>query len=30
VNFVANDVDLFHEGSDQLDDFTILTARKVR
>ena len=30
VNFVANDVDLFHEGADQLDDFTILTARKVR
>ncbi len=30
VNFVANDVDLFHEGSEQLDDFTILTARKVR
>jgi hypothetical protein len=30
VNFVANDVDLFHEGSDQLDDFTILTARKVQ
>jgi len=30
VNFVANDVDLFHEGSDQLDDFTILTARKVK
>jgi hypothetical protein len=30
VNFVANDVDLFHEGADQLDDFTILTARKVK
>jgi len=30
VNFVANDVDLFHEGGDQLDDFTIVTARKVK
>ncbi len=30
VNFVANDVDLFHEGSPQLDDFTILTARRLR
>lgn len=30
VNFVANDVDLFHEGAEQLDDFTILTCRKVQ
>lgn len=29
VNFVANDVDLFHEGAPQLDDFTILTVRRV-
>lgn len=28
VNFVANDVDLFHAGAPQLDDFTILTARR--
>jgi sigma-B regulation protein RsbU (phosphoserine phosphatase) len=28
VNFVANDVDLFHSGAPQLDDFTILTARR--
>ncbi len=30
VNFVANDVDLFHEGSPQLDDFTIVTIRKLK
>ena len=30
VNFVANDVDLFHEGSAQMDDFTVLTARRVK
>jgi hypothetical protein len=30
VNFVANDVDLFHAGAVQADDFTILTARRVR
>ena len=30
VNFVANDVDLFHEGSDQLDDFTIVTVRRLK
>ena len=29
VNFVANDVDLFHEGSPQLDDFTVVTVRKL-
>ncbi|MCE9634250.1 MAG: serine/threonine-protein phosphatase [Planctomycetes bacterium] len=30
VNFVANDVDLFHEGAAQTDDFTIVTVRKMR
>jgi hypothetical protein len=30
VNFVANDVDLFHEGAPLLDDFTLVTVRKVR
>jgi serine phosphatase RsbU (regulator of sigma subunit) len=30
VNFVANDVDLFHEGAAQMDDFTIVTLRKTR
>lgn len=30
VNFVANDVDLFHKGAQQLDDFTILTVRRVK
>ena len=30
VNFVANDVDLFHEGAQQTDDFTILTLRRMR
>jgi hypothetical protein len=30
VNFVANDVDLFHEGAPLLDDFTLLTIRKTR
>ncbi len=30
VNFIANDVDLFHEGAAQLDDFTILTLRRVK
>jgi serine phosphatase RsbU (regulator of sigma subunit) len=30
VNFVANDVDLFHEGSALMDDFTIVTVRKMR
>lgn len=30
VNFVANDVDLFHEGATQTDDFTIVTVRKMR
>ena len=30
VNFVANDVDLFHAGAPQLDDFTILTARRMK
>jgi serine phosphatase RsbU (regulator of sigma subunit) len=30
VNFVANDVDLFHEGAPQVDDFTIVTARMMR
>lgn len=30
VNFVANDVDLFHEGAPLLDDFTLLTVRRIR
>jgi hypothetical protein len=30
VNFVANDVDLFHEGSPLMDDFTIVTVRKLK
>ena len=30
VNFVANDVDLFHEGAPQTDDFTIVTLRKMK
>jgi serine phosphatase RsbU (regulator of sigma subunit) len=30
VNFVANDVDLFHEGAPQMDDFTIVTLRKLK
>ena len=30
VNFVANDVDLFHEGAPLTDDFTLVTVRKVR
>jgi hypothetical protein len=30
VNFVANDVDLYHDGAPQLDDFTILTVRRVK
>jgi hypothetical protein len=30
VNFVANDVDLFHEGAPLADDFTIVTVRKLR
>lgn len=30
VNFVANDVDLFHEGAAQTDDFTIVTVRMMR
>jgi serine phosphatase RsbU (regulator of sigma subunit) len=30
VNFVANDVDLFHEGAPLMDDFTIVTVRKMR
>jgi hypothetical protein len=30
VNFVANDVDLFHEGAPLLDDFTLVTVRKLR
>lgn len=30
VNFVANDVDLFHEGAAQTDDFTIVTLRRMR
>ena len=29
VNFVANEVDLFHEGAMQQDDITIVTLRKV-
>ncbi len=30
VNFVANDVDLFHEGAPLMDDFTLVTLRKLR
>ena len=30
VNFVANDVDLIHEGAPLLDDFTLVTVRKLR
>jgi serine phosphatase RsbU (regulator of sigma subunit) len=30
VNFVANDVDLFHEGAPLMDDFTLVTVRKLR
>ncbi len=30
VNFVANDVDLFHEGAPLADDFTLVTVRKLR
>jgi serine phosphatase RsbU (regulator of sigma subunit) len=30
VNFVANEVDLFHEGAPQQDDITIVTVRKVK
>jgi serine phosphatase RsbU (regulator of sigma subunit) len=30
VNFVANDVDLFHEGAPLLDDFTLVTVRRIR
>ena len=30
VNFVANDVDLFHEGAPLMDDFTIVTLRRLR
>ncbi len=30
VNFVANDVDLFHEGAPLTDDFTLVTLRKLR
>ena len=29
VNFVANEVDLFHEGAMQSDDITIVTLRKL-
>ena len=29
VNFVANEVDLFHEGAIQEDDITLVTVRKV-
>ncbi len=29
VNFVANEVDLFHEGSEQQDDITLVTVRKL-
>ena len=29
VNFVANEVDLFHEGAVQEDDITLVTVRKV-
>ena len=30
VNFVANDVDLFHEGAPLTDDFTIVTLRRLK
>lgn len=30
VNFVANDVDLFHEGAPLADDFTLVTIRKLK
>jgi serine phosphatase RsbU (regulator of sigma subunit) len=30
VNFVANDVDLFHEGAPLMDDFSLVTVRKLR
>ena len=30
VNFVANDVDLFHEGAPLMDDFTIVTLRRLK
>jgi serine phosphatase RsbU (regulator of sigma subunit) len=30
VNFVANDVDLFHEGAPLTDDFTLVTVRRMR
>jgi phosphoserine phosphatase RsbU/P len=30
VNLVANDMDLFHEGAPQTDDFTIVTLRRVK
>jgi len=30
VNFVANDVDLFHEGAPLTDDFTLVTLRRLR
>jgi len=30
VNLVANDVDLFHEGAPQMDDFTVLTLRRMK
>ena len=29
VNFVANEVDLFHEGAVQQDDITLVTVRKL-
>jgi hypothetical protein len=29
VNFVANEVDLFHEGAEQQDDITLVTVRKL-
>jgi sigma-B regulation protein RsbU (phosphoserine phosphatase) len=30
VNLIANDMDLFHEGAPQMDDFTIVTLRRVK
>lgn len=30
VNFIANDVDLFHEGAQQADDFTVVTLRRMK
>lgn len=30
VNFIANDADLFHDGAPQLDDFTIVTLRRMK